>query len=365
MSQLHDTLVQILTAKSDIEDRFVDIQRLPHSSGYGTFSLILTAYDRLTDQRVAVKVCLPNQERYRAASFEREASILALLRTAPDIVQLIADMSRFSEPLTHSTGISFDLSLKYYALELATTDIRAILTEGDSQLDRLLVIFRSMCRAVQRIHSQRIAHRDLKPSNFLLMPDGSVRLTDFGTATRLVPDTPPLLQYYTGPPGDCRYCAPEMLACLHEEQPDIAFRADLFSLGAILFEICTGNILATRLFNSQFWEPFTNTMTAISPAQRRRQYDRIVSGLANARPLPSLASFGSEVPKSVSDRLDDLYQGLAAIDYRRRLSRFDRIFNQINTCLLILNHESKYQHWLVQRQRRRARRAERALAVPS
>jgi len=51
---------------------------------------------------------------------------------------------------------------------------------------------------------------------------------------------PALVGSYISPPGDRRYCAPEMLGCLHDEDPAIAFTSDFFSLGAILFEMFSG-----------------------------------------------------------------------------------------------------------------------------
>ena len=363
MSALHDTLLEILTTKSDIDGRFDDIQPLADSSGSGSFSVVVVANDNLTRQRVALKVCLPTPDRYRAASFDREATILASLQGAPDIVRLVGELSEFTELFTHATGLQWPVTIKYYAVELASTDIRGIIADGTWTIDRFLISFRTICRAVQRIHARRIAHRDLKPSNFLVMHDHSIRLSDFGTATHVDSNTSPLLPHYHGAPGDVRYCAPEMLVGLHGEDPDIAFRADMFSLGATLFEMCTGDILGLRLFDSQFRTALLRATQGIRPSHRRLAYDRIISGMANARPLPGVGSFGTPVPGAVCDRLDELYRGLAAIDYRRRLSRFDRVFHQINTCILILRHEAKYQRWLMQRQRRREDRAQHAARV--
>ena len=355
VSRLRNTLLDILTARPDIEGRFVNIRRLPASTT-GAFSLVVSAEDNATTQPVAIKVRLPGQGHYRDACFDREAELLLRLQGAPDIVQMVGPPSEFTETLTHHTGLELALPLRYYAVDLAASDLRCIIAENAWPIERLLEAFRAMCRAVQRIHAHGIAHRDIKPSNFLVMPDGSTKLSDFGTATHLDLHTEPLIQNYQTPPGDRRYCAPELLACVHGEEPTVAFSADLFSLGATLFEMCTGSTLGPRLYHSEFWD-FLASLGPVRLGQRRRAYDTIVRGLANALPLPSVRAFGPGVPSAVRDRIDDLYKGLAAIDYRRRLTRFDRIFNQINTCLLILRHEAKYQRWLDEKRRRGAQRA--------
>jgi hypothetical protein len=48
-----------------------------------------------------------------------------------------------------------------------------------------------------------------------------------------------------------------------------------------------------------------------------------------------------------------LVHALAALDYRKRLCDFARIFNRVDTCLLILRNETKYQRWLAEKRRRR------------
>jgi serine/threonine protein kinase len=65
---------------------------------------------------------------------------------------------------------------------------------------------------VRRPHRRGYAHRDLKPANFLVMSDGSVRLSDFGTAKKLTDASPALSASYIYPPGDLTYAAPEILA---------------------------------------------------------------------------------------------------------------------------------------------------------
>ncbi len=349
-------LLSMLEQRSDIGGRFVNIKRVDNPQGVGAFSALVAADDNVTEKRVAVKVCLPLLDPYRIACFDREADLLESLQGERDIIQMIAEKAEFTELLTAQAGVSFPLQLKYYALELASRDVGDVIASGTWTAVENLIAFRSMCRSVQRVHSRRIAHRDLTPSNFLVMSDGSTRLSDFGTARRLNSTTASLVDSYTGPPGDRRYCAPEMLACLHDEDPSIAVGADIFSLGAILFEMFSGTNLGLRLFDPSFWDDIAQALVSIKPGQRQKTYDQIITSIANSRPLPSIALFGAQVPGCVLDRIDDLYQYLCAIDYRRRPTQFNRTFNKLNTCLLILRNEAKYQHWLAKKRRLRAMR---------
>ncbi|MYK32030.1 MAG: protein kinase family protein [Boseongicola sp. SB0670_bin_30] len=348
-----DDLLLLLEQRTEINGRFANFRRLSNG-GAGNFSVLVSADDSRTNDRVAVKVCLPQSDRYRVECFEREAHLLEVLTGQSDIIQLIAPRSTFTEMLATQGGLQLPWEFHYYAVELAHGDVGDVIASGNWLPERMLLAFRTLCRAVQRIHSQRIAHRDLKPSNILVMPNGQVKLSDFGTARRIDSVTPALVGAYTAPPGDRRYCAPEMLGCLHDENPEIAFTSDFFSLGAILFEMFSGTMLGLRLFNPQFWADIAQAMLAIRIGQRRTTYDQVVSSIANSRPLPSVSAFGAPVPPSIRDRVNDLYRSLSSIDYRVRLCDFDRIFQKINICLLILRNERAYQRWIEQKRTRRA-----------
>jgi len=356
----HDWVLQLLEQRAEIDGRFSGFQRL----GVGAFSAVVSARDATTGDKVALKVCLPQQDRYRIASFERESDLLALLLGEPDIVQLVSARSTFTEVLTAQGGVSIPFQFQYYAVELAHSDLGTVIHGNGWNAEKRLLAFRTLCRAVQRIHARRIPHRDLKPSNLLVMPDQQVKLSDFGTARLLDSKTSSLLGQYQGPPGDRRYCAPELLACLHDEDPFISLRADFFSLGAILFEMFSGTILGLQLFKPRFWGDIASHMLAVKPGHRVRTYDQIVTSISNSRPLPSVASFGAAIPTAIREPVDDLYRALSTIDYRKRLCEFDRIFNKVNICLLILRNQTAYQRWLDVKKRRRATQATRSGELP-
>ncbi|MED5371417.1 MAG: serine/threonine-protein kinase [Myxococcota bacterium] len=109
---------------------------------------------------------------------------------------------------------------------------------GPVPLDKAERIFRELLEAVGHAHRQGVIHRDLKPENILLSgPEQRVRVTDFGLARVLHDDGPRATRMGVamGTPG---YMAPEMVA----DALSSDVQADVFSLGCILFVLCTGRV---------------------------------------------------------------------------------------------------------------------------
>jgi serine/threonine protein kinase len=101
-----------------------------------------------------------------------------------------------------------------------------------------LVLFRSVCEAVQFAHQNLVVHRDLKPDNILVMEDGTPRLLDFGTAKLLSPSadgpgsefTRQGFQSFTP-----QYASPEQVL-----GNPITTASDTYSLGVLLYLLLTG-----------------------------------------------------------------------------------------------------------------------------
>ncbi len=329
----------------------------------GHFSALLSAHDSVSNTRVALKFLLPTfSGSYRDDSFEREIELLEELKGQNDIIQLVAPRDSFTEIFRNDFGLEMPIPFSYYALELASTDVGTVVANAGWDAEELLVAFRAMCRAVQRLHVRAIAHRDLKPPNFLVMSDKTIRLSDLGTARRLTASAP-LLAAYPGPPGDVSYAGPEMLALLHDESPTIAFDADFFALGAILFEMFSGTVLGPRIYDSQFVMELAQAMVHVKRGQRRHIFEGLITTIADARRIPSVTTFGAPVPSCLREPINELVRSLAALDYRKRLRDFSRIFNRLDVCLLMLRNETAYQRWLTEKRRRRAAATTTAIEV--
>ena len=178
------------------------------------------------------------------AGFQRPIVIKQLKTAEPEHLRLFVDEARRYALLDHENiGRIFDF-------ERVRGELCIILEYIDGwtlveyldrhrelgylpDVDLSVFIASRVCRALQYVFEQaRIAHRDISPSNIMMTSEGTVKLIDFGIATRRgVRES-----YLAGKPA---YMAPEMVA---EQRAD--HRSDIFSLGTVLYEVLTG----ARLF---------------------------------------------------------------------------------------------------------------------
>ncbi len=191
--------------------------------GSGGMGVVFKARQRGLNRLVALKMIRgrggvrPDQ----LARIRVEAEAVARLRH-PNIVHIYE--------IGEVDGLPF-LSLEL--LEGGTLEDRLA---GDPQPSRSAAeLMATLARAIQMAHDAKIIHRDLKPSNVLFTNDGVAKITDFGLAKRLESDS---RQTESGQiMGTPCYMAPEQ-AMGHTR--DVGPAADIYSLGAILYEMLTG-----------------------------------------------------------------------------------------------------------------------------
>jgi len=99
-----------------------------------------------------------------------------------------------------------------------------------------LALFRQVCSAVQYAHQNLIVHRDIKPANILVTADGIPKLLDFGIAKLLDTDASAALMTR----ADQRLMTPEYASPEQIRGETITTAADVYTLGALLYELLTG-----------------------------------------------------------------------------------------------------------------------------
>jgi serine/threonine protein kinase/Tol biopolymer transport system component len=121
--------------------------------------------------------------------------------------------------------------------------LRRRMTQQRLTWQQALEVALQVAKALEAAHKARIVHRDIKPENIMLLPDGYVKVLDFGIAKLDVhparQSDAPTIAHFTAPgtrPGTTRYMSPEQL----REQP-IDARTDIWSLGVVLYEMVTGS----------------------------------------------------------------------------------------------------------------------------
>ena len=200
--------------------------------GAGGMGYVYKARQRGLDRLVALKLLPPQISRDRnfAERFGREARALARL-SHPSIVTI------------HDSGQAGDLY--YFIMEFIDgLSLRQLLHGRDQPLeqDEALPIVATVCDALGYAHEEGIVHRDIKPENILLDRKGRVKIADFGLAKLLGPNGGHLSRLALTSPqqliGTPHYMAPEQT----ERPLEVDHRADIYSLGVVLYEMLTGQL---------------------------------------------------------------------------------------------------------------------------
>ena len=189
--------------------------------------VVFKARQPALDRIVALKILLPELGRDPAFAerFAREARVLGKL-SHPNIVMVFE----------HGEREGFFYLLMEY---VDGVNLRQAMRAGRFTPAQALALVPGICDALQAAHAQGVWHRDIKPENILLDASGRVKIADFGIA-RIVGD--PARDFTltrTGNAlGSVAYMAPEQ----HEKPHEVDHRADIYSLGVVIYEMLTGEL---------------------------------------------------------------------------------------------------------------------------
>lgn len=195
--------------------------------GQGGMGVVVEAFDREMDRVVAIKglrdpeAALPSLRARQA----REAQLAARL-THPNILPAY---DRWRDRQGYPWYSMLRVAGEAPTLARRLADLAHLRRVEDRPLGELLDVFQQVCRAAAHAHDQGVVHRDIKPDNIFLGPSGEALLADWGVAGEARSEEP---MVRVGTPG---YASPEQLQA---DRPSP--RADVYSLGVVLFELVVG-----------------------------------------------------------------------------------------------------------------------------
>jgi serine/threonine protein kinase len=199
--------------------------------------------DNTLGRPVAIKLLRGDGDPRSVARFEREAHVLARLQH-PNVVTVF--------------DIGADGDDRFIVMELVDgPTLREVLNAGRLDARRAASIASGIAAALAYAHEQDIVHRDVKPSNVLIASNDHVKLADLGIAKLLSAEA---LTTTTGAIGTAHYIAPEQA-----RGDPVDGRADLYSLGCVLFEMLVGR------------PPFEGDAAALTYAHVHRPAPRVRS----------------------------------------------------------------------------------------
>lgn len=199
--------------------------------GRGGMGIVYEAYQQSTSRRVAVKFLM---ERIAASEssrrrFEREVELIARLQH-PAVVSVV------------DSGVHE--GRYFYAMDfIEGTPLDEKFPPGQADVRAVLAMLAQVGDAVDYAHQRGVLHRDLKPSNVLIDAQNHPHLLDFGLAKGIDPHSREGVQMTLSEPGHLigtlGYMSPEQSRGEYEQ---MSVRSDVYSLGAIAYELITGQL---------------------------------------------------------------------------------------------------------------------------
>ena len=193
--------------------------------GVGGMAYVYKAFDNIDNRTVAIKILkeeyLQNEEFTRR--FKNESKAIAIL-SHPNIVKVY--------------DVSFGERMQYIVMEYIDGITLKEYIEGQAEFKwKEAVHFTvQILRALQHAHDKGIVHRDIKPQNIMLLPDGTIKVADFGIA-RFSRRDMNATRASDKAIGSVHYISPEQARGEITDE-----KADIYSVGVMLYEMLTGKL---------------------------------------------------------------------------------------------------------------------------
>ena len=210
----------------DLQPHFPELD-ITSFIGRGGAGGVYRAIQRGLGRVIALKVLLldPEEDPSFGERFVREARAMASL--THENIASVYDAGR--------AGPYWWLTMEF----VDGPNLRQVLSGGALAPSEALDIAREICSALDYAHKAGVVHRDIKPENVLVTDAGTVKLVDFGLAKVVGGGAgSETLTRTSQAMGTWRYMAPEQLS----RPLEVDHRADIFSLGVVLYELLTGEV---------------------------------------------------------------------------------------------------------------------------
>lgn len=191
--------------------------------GVGGMAVVYKAYDNQENRTVAVKILkeefISNEEFVRR--FKNESKAIAML-SHPNIVRVF--------------DVSFGDLIQYIVMEYieGITLKEYIGREGSLRWKDAVHFTIQILKGLQHAHDKGIVHRDVKPQNIMVLPDGTIKVTDFGIARFARSEQRTITDKAI---GSVHYISPEQARGERTDE-----KADIYSVGVMLYEMLTGQL---------------------------------------------------------------------------------------------------------------------------